>query len=597
MLRALIIGHSHVAALQRAAAKPRDGMGARFEFLALRDPSFRPHASLGASDKEAKARASTPQGIDRAAVADRIAQLTPDVAVLYINGNEHGTLGLFATGASVQDRELRLERVLRHGLGEWFDLLLPQLPARVLFVAPPPPVALDRLEGHFPPERIAAFSGLELEAPANRLRLWHHHCAVLRSICDARGIAFVDPPAAALDGEGFLATDYAGADPMHANPAYGKLLLDKLDEHISAPPPQAAPSGVAAAVPHPYSALPDTSFWKQSIAMREASETDPMLRPPFLIGPKDRVATAGSCFAQHISRHLRRAGFRHMVAETGPADPVQAERRGFHDFSARYGNIYTARQLLQLFDRAFGYFRPLERVWAVPDRGFCDPFRPRVEPSCFASAAQVEDDTRRHLAAVRRMFRQLDVFVFTLGLTEAWTSRLDGAVYPVAPGVVGGRFDTAQHAFVNFSVQEVVADLEDFLRKLEFVNARARVVLTVSPVPLVATASDRHVLSATIYSKSVLRVAAEEVSRRRTERVCYFPSYEIIAGPQAQGAYFEQDRRSVTAAGVAHVMRVFMARMTRAEEAGQAATGAATESERSIESLMEVACDEEALTR
>ena len=41
-------------------------------------------------------------------------------------------------------------------------------------------------------------------------------------------------------------------------------------------------------------------------------------------------------------------------------------------------------------------------------------------------------------------------------------------------------------------------------------NPKARLVLTVSPVPLAATASGSHVLPATIYSKSVLRAAAQE---------------------------------------------------------------------------------------
>ncbi|MES2303044.1 MAG: GSCFA domain-containing protein, partial [Pseudomonadota bacterium] len=80
---------------------------------------------------------------------------------------------------------------------------------------------------------------------------------------------------------------------------------------------------------------------------------------------------------------------------------------------------------------------------------------------------------------------------------------------------------------------------------------------TVSPVPLVATAENRHALVATTYSKSVLRVVAEEVARTDS-RVEYFPSYEIITGSYSRGRYFESDLRSVTPEGVAHVMRVFM---------------------------------------
>ena len=178
-------------------------------------------------------------------------------------------------------------------------------------------------------------------------------------------------------------------------------------------------------------------------------------------------------------------------------------------------------------------------------------------------------------------------------------SRLDGAVYPVGPGVVGGTFDLALHAFVNFSVREVVADLESFLSKLKLVNPTARVILTVSPVPLVATAADRHVLVSTTYSKSVLRVAAEEVSSAHSH-VCYFPSYEIITGPHAAGGYFEADRRSVSEAGVDHVMRVFMAHMTDATAGAATAVAVDAVADAALtemQALADAACDEEMLAR
>lgn len=170
-------------------------------------------------------------------------------------------------------------------------------------------------------------------------------------------------------------------------------------------------------------------------------------------------------------------------------------------------------------------------------------------------------DVQQHLAAVRRMFKQLDVFVFTLGLTECWMSRLDGAVYPVAPGVAGGIYDESKYAFVNFGVEEVLADMRLFLNKLHLINSKAKVILTVSPVPLAATREDSHVLVATTYSKSVLRVAADDLDRHYGN-VYYFPSYEIITGSHAKGAYFGPDRRSVTESGVDHVMRIFMSRLT-----------------------------------
>jgi hypothetical protein len=47
-------------------------------------------------------------------------------------------------------------------------------------------------------------------------------------------------------------------------------------------------------------------------------------------------------------------------------------------------------------------------------------------------------------------------------------------------------------------VGEIVTDLTEAFELLRTVNPRAKIVLTVSPVPLVATFTSRHVLQATI---------------------------------------------------------------------------------------------------
>src|SRR5690606_17108846 len=106
----------------------------------------------------------------------------------------------------------------------------------------------------------------------------------------------------------------------------------------------------------------------------------------------------------------------------------------------------------------------------------------------------------------------------------------------------------------------------------------------------------RHVLTSTMYSKSVLRVAAEEVSRD-DDKVQYFPSYEIIMGPHAGGRYFELDLRGVTRAGVDHVMKVFMSRMTALAPVGDESRLTkplrGLEELQEIRSMMEASCDEE----
>ncbi|MGJ4962400.1 GSCFA domain-containing protein [Bradyrhizobium sp. HKCCYLRH3061] len=314
----------------------------------------------------------------------------------------------------------------------------------------------------------------------------------------------------------------------------------------------------------PYHTLPASSFWRQAVADRTTADLDPHLASALRFGPEQRIASAGSCFAQHISRALKERGFNYYVTETAPSyvTPEQEERFGYGVFSARYGNIYSTLQLLQLVQRAFGAFQPADQFWTDGEGRVFDLLRPRITPKGFASMFEAEADLKQHLKAVRQLIETADVFIFTLGLTECWVSTLDGTVYPTCPGCgSAGDFDEARYAFHNLSVTETTSYLSEAITLMTAANPRLKIVLTVSPVPLAATMEPRHVLQATTYSKSVLRVAAEEMVRRH-ENVHYFASYEIITSAKNAGTFFAEDARTVTPEGVARAMKLFFVHFT-----------------------------------
>jgi len=306
---------------------------------------------------------------------------------------------------------------------------------------------------------------------------------------------------------------------------------------------------------HPYKTLPAHCFWTRVAA----GDVDPVIRAKFRIGPHDKVATAGSCFAEHIARRLESSGFHHLVTETAPARIASPDvpQFGYGVYTARYGDIYTSRQLLQLLLRAYGALVPDELAWSDENDRFFDPFRPRVQPGGFNSFEELEADRAHHFACVRSAVETMDVLVFTLAQTETWVSRNDGAFFPICPGVAGGEFDEAHYVFANLTVGDVVADLETAIWFIRTKNPGAKLILTVSPIPPAETGVDRSVLVSTTYSKSVLRVAAEQVSEAHPH-VAYFPAYEIIAGPQTRGRYYDETLRDLTPEGVEHVTRLFM---------------------------------------
>ena len=346
---------------------------------------------------------------------------------------------------------------------------------------------------------------------------------------------------------------------------------------------------------NPYASLPDYQFWRRAVERLPTAEVNPVVNVRFSLNRETKVATAGSCFAQHISRTLTTHGFNYYVTETGDyISPQEAVHRNFGVFSARFGNLYTARQLVQLFDRAYGRFIPTDDAWTRSDGRLVDPFRPQLEPAGFESTEALKQSRDAHFAAVRTMFENLDVFVFTLGLTEAWRNRMDGAVFPLAPGVVAGEMNYEQYEFINFNVQEVASDLQQFISQLSSINPSAKIILTVSPVPLIATYENQHVLVSTTYSKSVLRAAAGEIVKNNLH--CdYFPSYEIITGNYNRGQYFEDDLRSIKQEGVDHVMRLFLQGYANEKNVQLSASANEQEIMNEMAVANKVVCDEDAI--
>jgi hypothetical protein len=312
---------------------------------------------------------------------------------------------------------------------------------------------------------------------------------------------------------------------------------------------------------NPYLAQTDKAFWSRCVSRNfNADSLWGDNSKSALFHKDDLIVSAGSCFASNLIPWIEKEGLEYLRTEELPSQFKDLpENLGYRNFSAAYGNIYTARHLRQLYEQALGVRVPAEDRWHI-DGMVIDPFRPGL---AYPAESDAEFDLLKasHLKAVLTAFHKATVFVFTLGLTEAWQSKVDGSVFPACPGTISGIFDEEKHEFKNFSVEEITEDLAKFIEHLRESNPKVRFIITVSPVPLVATATQSHVLLASTYSKSVLRVVAEQVSNQ-IENVSYFPAFEIITGPQAPFEYFESDRRNVSEIGVAEVMNSLLQGLT-----------------------------------
>ncbi len=348
---------------------------------------------------------------------------------------------------------------------------------------------------------------------------------------------------------------------------------------------------------NPYSSLPDHRFWRKAVTAVPPFALDPVVTTPFRIAREDKVATGGSCFAQEIAHSLQNSGFHYYLAEQPPAglSPAEAERRNYAMYSCRYGNVYTTAQLLQLLDRAYGRFTPELDVWTRPEDGrFVDPFRPRIEPDGYATADEMRADREKHLAAVRHMIETMDVFVFTFGHTETWRHKKDGAILQLAPGVAGGVWDPDVFEFYNMSVSEVIRDFLAAVDKIRAVNPAARIVLSVSPVGIIATYENRHVIESNSAVKAILRAAADEIVRSRPD-IAYFPSFDLATVSPNVIRFYRDDTRRITSFGIDQTMRIFFDHLTEKAATTSAVKPLKLDVAAELESAARVVCDEEAI--
>lgn len=357
--------------------------------------------------------------------------------------------------------------------------------------------------------------------------------------------------------------------------------------------------GVKIMVSHPYQGLHPDRYWRSGTVPLLAGNWRGLYVPRKALHEDTRVGSGGSCFAQHVSNALRRAGLNYFDAEPAPLGLPQAAHaaHGYGLYSARFGNVYSSRQLRVLVETACGLRESEAEVW-TDGRRYYDAMRPAIEPDGFASKAEVIAMRVSHLRAVAELMRQTEVFIFTLGLTEVWINRGSGTAYPLCPGTVQGRYEPAHHALLNMGVEDVCSDIERVLALWQQVQPDIRLVLTVSPVPLAATATDQHVVVATARSKAVLRTAAAILVSAH-QAIDYFPSYEIVTSPLHGDKAWAPGGRQVGDSAVAAVVDCFLHAHGRRDPgtlAAPPAAGAAAVNRDAFQAV-EAACAEAALDR
>jgi hypothetical protein len=218
-----------------------------------------------------------------------------------------------------------------------------------------------------------------------------------------------------------------------------------------------------------------------------------------------RVLAFGSCFAEYFIRLLADHGYNQWQ--------IPAESHGLSEepLLLSLGNTFeNAFVVVQQFRWAFGEFTPSSHLWFTKDKKY------------FAATEERRENIRANL-------ERADVVVITLGMSEVWYDKLDGEV--LWRSIPARLYDPERHAFKVATVEETTAALHALDELVSRFLPRLKIVLTLSPIPFVATFRNQSPVTANTVSKSVLRAALDAFlgapGVALSGRYHYFPSYEL----------------------------------------------------------------------
>jgi len=223
----------------------------------------------------------------------------------------------------------------------------------------------------------------------------------------------------------------------------------------------------------------------------------PSVKP---IAKSTKITAFGSCFAENITKHLTSRGYS-LSKNQDPNIYISSMGEG----------MVNVHAILQQFKWALENEEIPQGLW-------------------HNSSTQEFELDEKIRAKTREVFLKTEFFIITLGLSEIWYDDETGGVFWRAVPV--SKFDEKKHRFRVATFLETKDALQRIIDIIQKHNPRAKVLFTLSPVPLAATFRDVCCISANSASKAILRAALDEVFRENlrdfNDKLFYFPSYEIV---------------------------------------------------------------------
>lgn len=242
-----------------------------------------------------------------------------------------------------------------------------------------------------------------------------------------------------------------------------------------------------------------------------------------------KVTAFGSCFAENISNHLNSIGLE-----------TSKQREGNIYVSSMGEGLVNIHSIVQQFKWALDGWTPPSNLW----HGY---------------NAEQYDLSEEIRTKTRDVFLDTEVFILTFGLSEIWYDEVTSGVFWRA--VPMQHYDSSRHKFRVCTFQETKEGIWEIIGIIKRHVPHAKLVMTVSPIPLIATFRDVSCITANSASKAIIKAAMDEVIRElgdaQSEGVFYFPAFEMIN--ECFPNRFVDDGRHLHPMIVPSVMRLFEA--------------------------------------
>ena len=279
----------------------------------------------------------------------------------------------------------------------------------------------------------------------------------------------------------------------------------------------------------------------------------PEIRPGFKLRREDKLFAIGSCFARAIERAL--VGRKMDVLSAAPefkSFPVASSDVTGVGFTNKYNTYSILNELRWALDPSARF--PRESMVELGN-GFA--YDPHTNPTL--TLADLSETLRRRslIEMVMRRVAQCRVVIVTLGLVEVWRDKVADIFINTTPITDAFRTYPERYEAQISNFSQNFATLEQLYSLLrQFGHPDFNIVVTVSPVPLMATFANQDVVIANTYSKSTLRSVAEEWAAGHSN-IHYFPSYEIVMNSEP-AITWEEDLRHVRGRVVQYITGLFL---------------------------------------